>query len=365
MALRLSSAEVAAIERANSTLLSPFAYENNESWRRAASRAVEACIGGDGSSFALPIPGVPLIAATPEVARALEAVDPPPDWVVRALTVRRRELGLTVTDWEELFDANQVKRTFFYNEVVRPQGLLAPVTLLRETGVGPIPATLSVYFADEQSARRHLPRRKELLRLVYPAYCAGLGTYLAFRQNRATLSALAEDAAIGVLFFDTRSLPGRENEFFQRLMESEPERDRVRAEVAHVVRGMFRFPAFDGLPVRQRRANSEIQTSTSRYRIAAAFLEDHSSPDSVKAVVLVERIERKPMDARELGVRFSLTRREIEAAQLLRRGLSSRQIAHELGISVNTARRHIERVLLKLDVHSRTAAAAKLSGGQA
>src|ERR1700682_4663567 len=33
MALRLSSAEVAAIERANSTLLSPFAYENGEVWR--------------------------------------------------------------------------------------------------------------------------------------------------------------------------------------------------------------------------------------------------------------------------------------------------------------------------------------------
>jgi DNA-binding CsgD family transcriptional regulator len=34
----------------------------------------------------------------------------------------------------------------------------------------------------------------------------------------------------------------------------------------------------------------------------------------------------------------------------------------KLGISVNTARRHIERILLKLDVHNRTAAAAKLLG---
>jgi DNA-binding CsgD family transcriptional regulator len=186
---------------------------------------------------------------------------------------------------------------------------------------------------------------------------------MGFRRNSAALTALAEEAGIGVLFFDTRALPGRENDFFRRLMECEPERDRVRAEVAHVIRGIFRFPAFDGLRVGQRRANSEIQTSTARYRIAAAFLEDQSSPDSVKAVVLVERIERRPMDARELGVRFSLTRREIEAAQLLRRGLSSRQIADELGISVNTARRHIERVLLKLDVHTRTAAAARLSDG--
>jgi DNA-binding NarL/FixJ family response regulator len=58
-----------------------------------------------------------------------------------------------------------------------------------------------------------------------------------------------------------------------------------------------------------------------------------------------------------------LTRREIEVAQLLRAGQSTSQIASELGISINTARRHVERILLKLDVHNRTAAAAKLSGG--
>ena len=53
---------------------------------------------------------------------------------------------------------------------------------------------------------------------------------------------------------------------------------------------------------------------------------------------------------------------QIETAMLVRRGLPTRQIANELGISVNTARRHVERILLKLDVNNRTAAAAKISG---
>jgi DNA-binding CsgD family transcriptional regulator len=82
----------------------------------------------------------------------------------------------------------------------------------------------------------------------------------------------------------------------------------------------------------------------------------------VKAIALVEKVEGRSVDASELAARFSLTHREIETAQLLRSGLSSRQIAADLGISVNTVRRHIESVLLKLDVHTRTAAAAKLSG---
>jgi len=362
MALRLSSADLAAIERANRTLLAPFAYDDNESWRRAAARAVEACIAGDGSSFALPIPGVALIAAAPEVARALTAVDPPPEWVVRALTVRRRELGLTVSDWEEMFDANQVKRTLFYNEVVRPQGLLAPVTMMRETGMGPIPATLSVYFADERSARRHLHRRKELLRLLYPAYCAGLETYLAFRQCGAALTALSEDAAIGVLVLDKNGRLLRENAFFQQMISCEPERDRLRAEIARAVRGLLALPLQGNPSSGARQANSECRTATGRYRIAATLLDHPWLNDSVQAIALVHRVDSQRTDAKELAARFSLTHREIEGALLLRNGLSSREIALQLGISVNTARRHIESILLKLDVHSRTAAAAKLSG---
>jgi DNA-binding CsgD family transcriptional regulator len=145
-------------------------------------------------------------------------------------------------------------------------------------------------------------------------------------------------------------------------MECDRERDFVRAEAARVIRACLRLPALRGVPTGGHRINSEIQTATARYRIAATFLEDHSSDGSLKAIALIDKIERKPMDGRELVARFSFTRREIEAAQLLRNGLSSRQIAAALGISVNTARRHVERVLLKLDVHTRPAAVAKLSG---
>lgn len=362
MALRLSSAEVGALEQANTVLLAPFAYESSDSWRRAAARAVEVCLGGDGSSFALPVAGETMIAATPEISSALEAILPPPEWIVRGLVERRRELQLSVTDWDELFDANVVRRTPFYHEVVRPQGLLAPVVMMRDTGVGALPAALSVYFASERAADKHAPRRKELLRLLFPAFFAGLSTYLAFRHNRAALVALAEDAATGVLFFDDRGALKRENVFFQQLMCCEPARDRVRAESARVVREVLHSPAVTGLARGIRRAHSTVRTAAAHYRIAATFLEAEWSYETVTAVVLVDRIEGKAADARYLAEQFSLTQREIEAAQLLRSGMSSRQIAADLGISVNTARRHIERILLKLDVHNRTAAAAKLSG---
>jgi DNA-binding CsgD family transcriptional regulator len=363
MAIRLSSAEVSGLEQANTVLLSPFAYDNSDSWRRAAARAVETCLGGDGSSFALPVVGETMIAASPEITTALQTLSPPPQWIVHGLTERRRNLGLSVTDWDELFTADLVRRTPFYNEVVRPQGLLAPLVMVRETGEGGLPAALSVYFSDERIAQRHTSRRKELLRFLFPAFCAGLNTYLSHRRNSAALVALSEDAAIGVVFFDAHARLYRENEFFQQLMCAEPGRDRVRAEATRVVREILRGPMLIGPSSPQpRRGQSAVYTGYAHYRISATLLDDQSARESVLAVALVDKVEGRAANARGLTERFSLTDREIEIAQLLRNGLSSREIAANLGISVNTARRHIERILLKLDVHNRTAAAAKLAG---
>src|SRR5215211_5806945 len=62
--MHLSAGDIAALEHANTVLLSPFAFESAMAWRRAACLAVEACIGGDGSSYALPVAGEPMIAAS-------------------------------------------------------------------------------------------------------------------------------------------------------------------------------------------------------------------------------------------------------------------------------------------------------------
>jgi DNA-binding CsgD family transcriptional regulator len=362
MAIRLSSAEVTRLEQANNVLLAPLAYDSGDSWRRAAARAVEACLGGDGSSFALPVAGETMIAASPEIMTALHTLSQPPQWIIHGLTERRRALRLTVTDWDELFTADLVRRTPFYNEIVRPHGLLAPLVMATETDEGGLPAAVSVYFSDERVARRYAPRQKELMRLLFPAFCAGLRTYLSYRRNSAALVALSEDAAVGVMFFDAHARLYRENEFFKRLMSAEPGRERVRAEAMSVVREILRGSIPTRQPTQPRAGDSLVYTGYGHYRITATLLDGQASPESVVVVALVTKVEGKAANARALSTRFSLTEREIEIAHLLRTGLSSREIAVNLGISVNTARRHIESILLKLDVHNRVAAAAKLAG---
>lgn len=70
--------------------------------------------------------------------------------------------------------------------------------------------------------------------------------------------------------------------------------------------------------------------------------------------VLVVVLERGNLPGDEdLRRRFTLTPRESEVARLMADRLSNGEIAHRLGISVNTARTHGERVLRKLAIHTR------------
>jgi DNA-binding CsgD family transcriptional regulator len=55
-----------------------------------------------------------------------------------------------------------------------------------------------------------------------------------------------------------------------------------------------------------------------------------------------------------------LTRREHEVVTLVAEGLTNAEIARRLWIAPGTVRRHLENVFAKLEVHTRTAAVARL-----
>ena len=55
-----------------------------------------------------------------------------------------------------------------------------------------------------------------------------------------------------------------------------------------------------------------------------------------------------------------LTPREREVVVLVAEGKTNAEIARQLWISPGTVRRHLENVFAKLDVHTRTAAVARL-----
>ncbi|MEB3370122.1 response regulator transcription factor [Saccharopolyspora mangrovi] len=63
------------------------------------------------------------------------------------------------------------------------------------------------------------------------------------------------------------------------------------------------------------------------------------------------------LDVRAAAVPAGLTVRELDISTLLIGGLTNAQIAEVLGISTKTASRHVENIMAKLSVSTRTTAA--------
>ena len=78
-------------------------------------------------------------------------------------------------------------------------------------------------------------------------------------------------------------------------------------------------------------------------------------------VVALDVLDRQQVSDVDLRARYSLTPREIQIARLLATRYHTLEIADLLGMSVHTARRHTERVLTKLGVHSRQEVGRMLS----
>ena len=82
--------------------------------------------------------------------------------------------------------------------------------------------------------------------------------------------------------------------------------------------------------------------------LAVAADESPVSPDMVRSLELRD----------QAGLGSDLTERELEVLRIAARGLSNKEIAAELFLSVNTVRNHMQHVLNKLGAHSKLEATA-------
>ena len=71
---------------------------------------------------------------------------------------------------------------------------------------------------------------------------------------------------------------------------------------------------------------------------------------------LLRALFRRDARSEEQGIDHGLTRRESEVLQLLGRGLSNKEIAHELCLSVATIKHHVHHILEKLQLPRRAQA---------
>jgi DNA-binding CsgD family transcriptional regulator len=314
----------------------------------------------NGASFALVAPNEPFIAGPPDLVSALQALLPPPDWMLKGLE-RRRQLGLNVAGFSDIHDVEVVKRTPFYNDVVIPTRLFAPLVLAADFPGLPLPAVLGFTYDDEVIAVRELPRNKQMLELLVPAFLASVGTHIRLSQQRAALASVLDSMSVGVTIVDVDGKIIDENQAMKALMAGDSERNRVRAAVRQASVGVANIVARRKSPDWAKQCEvAEIRTASARYRIKTTFAWGGLLHHRDAVLALTEAVPLHSLNSEQLESRFGLTGREIETAHLMARGHSNREIAAALSISVNTARRHSEHVLLKLDLHSRAAVAARL-----
>ncbi len=117
----------------------------------------------------------------------------------------------------------------------------------------------------------------------------------------------------------------------------------------------------DGIPsivVSGITETEEIQRVYSEYAISA-YIEKQAF-DRAAFRRVVEETRMKNQSSSELN---ALTDREREVLDLLAQGLTNKEIAEKLFITTNTVKRHLKAVFEKLDVHTRSAATAKVANG--
>ncbi len=102
----------------------------------------------------------------------------------------------------------------------------------------------------------------------------------------------------------------------------------------------------------------EIERVYSEYSVSA-FIEKRAF-DRAAFRRIVAETKQTHQSQSELS---TLTDREHEVLDLLAQGLTNKEIAEKLVITTNTVKRHLKAIFEKLNVHTRSAATAKVAGG--
>ncbi|GIV60938.1 MAG: hypothetical protein KatS3mg043_2027 [Rhodothermaceae bacterium] len=218
----------------------------------------------------------------------------------------------------------------------------------------------STTLAVHNFYRRVEPGQKlPLLRMLLPAFKAGLDTLARLDAQRTALDVLTEPL---IIF----SVDGRElhrNPALVFLLVSDPEQEHLLGALCRMARRLCEL----GFGRRSRGedpfapAQQPVRTRKTRYRLRGTLLA--ASPFGQDGAVMISvTAETAPVlpSADTLRERFGLTEREAEVALLLAEGLSNDALAGRLSISPHTARHHTEQIFAKLGLNSRSALTLRL-----
>jgi DNA-binding CsgD family transcriptional regulator len=252
-------------------------------------------------------------------------------------------------------DAETFRTTRLYREFFEPIGSEDQLCVIL-----PSPHLL-VGIALDRSERGFSPREREILdRLSVPL----ANTYVAVKSYErlqrvllATSAQTVEADGTGMLLIDR----------FARLEYASP-------NALGIIRRWFERRNDDGLPVvieewikdgwNTHRDRSRSRPPISMERDGEGLvIEQSEGPDGLGACLHL-RERPRPVSIRPLHVELGLSRREGQILALVASGMTNEGIGRALHISSKTVAKHVERILTKLGVPNRTAAAELLRAAE-
>lgn len=363
-ALSLTTRELALLESALTTLQSPLDYSTVSEWRAACRHQIGVLLGADKSTSLLPMPGERPEEVDPDDAKAASAYIEYYHVFDTGFLQRRRELGLEVHHWSEVYDLSTLRKTEIYNDWSRPHGLLDATGMTFDFPDAPFPAAMLFYHSKEGSTPFGA-RGVALLRLLLPAFKAGVHCCVQLARSRSVLTSMADGVDHGMIVFDRSGRTLYENATFGHLLDGNPEAGGVRLEALRIALAMA-APHQRRVTTTRRPLNDsplgDVRTVRGSYTLRGIYLPEGLFAREVTVCVTLQRDQVRELSSDVLRKQFRLTAREIEVARLLAQGLANQNVAERLGISAHTAERHTEQVLLKLGIHSRAAVGACLRG---
>lgn len=348
MSVRLSESDLSALSTLASVLLSPLDSESIDEWRRDSCRALEKVVGGDFRFF--------LCAPLPGVDTMWDDGIPEPLRVAYSASFGQDE---GTKRWDGYHCDPFADELLLQDGVHDTIGLLTQVETETPTGAEWCRFQLGAVRAPN-GTDRFGNTGLAMMRLVAPAFEAGVATLLAAGAWRASLAGALDAVLAPAWVFSARGdVVKHRNASAAHLLTEEPEAALVEEAVAALARGLSRHPEHSkSRPdvVGTVQATSTVRTATASYQLQGSHVTAARLGPSWTILIVARRTSARTVDRSALRDRHGLTPRELDVAGLVFDGLSTTDIAQQLSISIHTARRHVEQLLKKLGVHSRGAA---------
>ncbi len=257
-------------------------------------------------------------------------------------------------------------RSGYYNDFIVPSRGYDAVGVAVQVDDERTDSPQLLFHHDHPTGRKFGRRGADLLRLVYPAFEAGVHAYLEFHNRRRTLLSGIDQLDEGILLFDRAGAVAHQNAAATNLLQQDAQREKLLAAARGLANTLLNGPSAGkhaDSPV--PRAVMPLTTSRHSYRLRACLLEASLFGNNTPVMVFLRKERRHLATEAQLQARYRLTEREASVALLLADRHSNDEIAATLGISPHTAHHHTERVLGKLGVTSRTRVRRRLQSARA